>query len=70
MSFSLHFKKTLWLLFILVVNSTTINSQKAIINGTVRDGEDLEILIGVNIQTQEQIGTITDFIRCSFSSYQ
>ena len=61
MSFSLHFKKTLWLLFILVVNSTTINSQKAIINGTVRDGEDLEILIGVNIQTQEQIGTITDF---------
>ena len=59
MSFSLHFKKILWLLFILVVNSTTINSQKAIINGTVRDGEDLEILIGVNIQTQEQIGTIT-----------
>ena len=61
MSFSIHFKKKLWLLFILIVNSSTINSQKAIINGTVRDGEDLEFLIGVNIQSQDQIGTITDF---------
>ena len=42
MSFSIHFKKKLWLLFILIVNSSTINSQKAIINGIVRDGEDLE----------------------------
>jgi iron complex outermembrane receptor protein len=61
MSFSIHFKKKLWLLFILIVNSSIINSQKAIINGTVRDGEDLEFLIGVNIQNQDQIGTITDF---------
>jgi len=61
MSFSIHFKKKLWLLFILIVNSSIINSQKAIINGTVRDGEDLEFLIGVNIQSQNQIGTITDF---------
>ena len=61
MPFSNRFKKILWLLFILVANSTIINSQKASINGTVSDGEDLEILIGVNIQNQEKVGTITDF---------
>ena len=38
-----------------------MNSQKATLNGSVRDGKDSEILVGVNIQTQEQIGTITDF---------
>ena len=61
MQFSLHFKNILCLLFITVANSNIINSQKASINGTVSDGEDLEILIGVNIQNQEQVGTITDF---------
>lgn len=60
MSFSLHFKKKLWLLFLLILNCTIINSQKTIINGTVLDGEDSEVLIGVNIQNQEKIGTITD----------
>ena len=61
MPFYHRFKKTLWLLFILLANSTIINSQNATIYGSVRDGEDSEILIGVNIQTLEQIGTITDF---------
>ena len=61
MPFFFRFKKILWLLFFLVANSNIINSQNATINGSVRDGEDSEILIGVNIQTQEQIGTITDF---------
>ena len=61
MRFSLHFKKILLLLVILVANSTIITSQKATVNGTVSDGEDLEILIGVNIQNQDQVGTITDF---------
>ena len=76
MPFSLHFKKILWLLFITVANSNIINSQKASINGTVSDGEDLEILIGVNIQNQEKVGTITDFngkysldLSCSTTRY-
>ena len=61
MPFYSRFKKTFWLLFILFASSTIINSQNATIYGSVRDGEDSEILIGVNIQTQEKIGTITDF---------
>ena len=61
MQLSLSFKKIIWFLLVLVANSSIITSQKATINGAIKDGEDLEYLIGVNIRNQDNIGTITDF---------
>ena len=48
-----------WLIFSLI-HSQNIISQVAVVKGRIIDAKDSEPLIGVNIQTQDHLGTVTN----------
>ena len=58
----LHFssKKILFWLILGLIHSQNILSQVAILKGRIIDAKDSEPLIGVNIQTQDHLGTVTN----------
>ena len=58
----LHFssKRILFWLILGLIHSQNILSQVAVVNGRIIDAKDSEPLIGVNIQTQDHLGTVTN----------
>ena len=58
----LHFssKRILFWLILGLIHSQNILSQVAVLKGRIIDAKDSEPLIGVNIQTQDHLGTVTN----------
>ena len=58
----LHFssKRILFWLILGIIHSQNILSQVAVVKGRIIDAKDSEPLIGVNIQTQDHLGTVTN----------
>ena len=58
----LHFssKRILFWLILGLIHSQNILSQVAVVKGRIIDAKDSEPLIGVNIQTQDHLGTVTN----------
>ena len=58
----LHFssKRILFWLILCLIHSQNILSQVAVLKGRIIDAKDSEPLIGVNIQTQDHLGTVTN----------
>jgi len=58
----LHFssKRFLFWVVLSLIHSQNILSQDAVVKGRIIDAKDSEPLIGVNIQTQDHLGTVTN----------
>jgi len=58
----LHFssKRIIFWLILGIIHSQNILSQVAVVKGRIIDAKDSEPLIGVNIQTQDHLGTVTN----------